>query len=66
MSKDELVSKLNAAIANTGDKERAHLECDLLLLEYIDDARVSELYSIKIVDGVIEKDYFAESTFWYS
>lgn len=45
MSKDELLAKLEKAIA-TNDSEKAHLECDELLLEYIGDERISAIYRI--------------------
>lgn len=43
MNKEEMLTKMKAAIAN-GDIESAHMDLDTLLLEYINDEDITELF----------------------
>lgn len=45
MSKDELLVKLKALHGDDLDSEAAHIEADEWLLEYINDAEISEAYN---------------------
>ena len=44
MTLEELRIKLKEAFDN-GDEEQGHMDADLLLLEYINDPEVSEIFS---------------------
>jgi len=44
MSKEELIRKLSE-LQSSGDTEQAHSDADDLLVEYINDAEISEAYN---------------------
>lgn len=44
MTKEELIEKLTELAVKPYDIEIAHSDADLLLLEYIDDERVTDAY----------------------
>lgn len=50
MTRDELVAKLRACKEESysGDFEKAHVEADKALLEYIGDPEVTELHSTSL------------------